>query len=153
MAKKKSNKSTLKTLSMLSVIFGIVAVATIVLPAIFVKETDTSYTGLQLAFGYTKEIIGVTTTVFSFSIMNVLAYALVLAGVIFGLAKDSKLFNLISALAFIVGGIFLFMQISFCIPALSSLLKDLFVLSAWSVIAGILAILSGIISFAKIILD
>ncbi len=80
MAKKKSKKQISSIVSLISAALGIVALVMIFLPAIGVKDTETTYTGLQIVFGY-KGTTGVT--IFEFSFMNLLTYLLVIAGVVF----------------------------------------------------------------------
>ena len=80
------------------------------LPAVGIKDTDTTYTGMQVAFGYTEvtklPIIGteIKATIFNFSFMNMLTYILALVGVVFSilaaLGKGSKFANFVAARAY-----------------------------------------------------
>ena len=148
MAKKKIlNKELKGILSIAGIILGAIAVIMMFLPAIGIKDSETTYTGLQLAFGYktTKEILGstVTTVHFDFSFMNLLTYLLLIGG--------GRFASFIAMGLTLVAGIFFFLTISFCIPnadlsdlyvAFGGNLKDNFVLAAGSIIGGITSILS-----------
>lgn len=109
MAKKKSKKQISSIVSLISAALGIVALVMIFLPAIGVKDTEKTYTGLQIVFGYKTKIVISEVTVFEFSFMNLLTYLLVIAGVIFTvlglLGKGSKFATFIAAICFLVGGI------------------------------------------------
>lgn len=158
MAKRKTKKCKIKKfLPLLIIIWGVVALAMMFLPAVVVKDTDKTYTGLQLAFGYSSPIIGggVSLKVFEFSIMNALTYAFVLSGIIFAiigqLGKGNKLSSFICALLFVSGGIFFFLQGSFCLPVVAQT-KNLLTLGLGSIIGGVTSILAGISSLGYVIL-
>ena len=72
MAKRKSSVG--KPLSFVAAVLGLVAVVMLFLPAIGIKDTDTTYTGLQITFGYQESLLGFEYTVFDFSFMNLLTY-------------------------------------------------------------------------------
>ncbi len=155
MAKKKSNKKTLKILSLLSVIFGIVAVLFIFAPALKDGSGNFLCSGLNISLGVTIDGMYYRGNFFSFSFINTLGYLLIIIGIvgtIFSSSNSSKLINLISALAFLTGGVLMFTQITFSVSQIPNI-KQFYILSDWIYIAGILAIVSGIMSFAKIILD
>lgn len=157
MAKKKSKKQISSIVSLISAALGIVALVMIFLPAIGVKDTETTYTGLQIVFGYKEKPFMSEVTVFEFSFMNLLTYLLVIAGVVFTvlglLGKGSKFATFIAAICFLVGGIFFFFQLQFCIPNttvsnVTSLfggnIKEIGSLGAGSIIGGICSILAAI---------
>jgi len=165
MAKKKIKKSEMsKFATLIATVLGVVAVIMMFLPAIAVKDTETTYTGLQIAFGYAESgLLNKTVTVFNFSIMNLLTYALAIVGVVFVilgyLGKGSKFATLIATVAFIVSGIFFFLSIGFCLPNedassivgfLGGNIKDAYVLGIGSIVGGICSILAGVASFVKI---
>lgn len=155
MAKKKVKKSELgKLTAFVSVILGIVAAVMIFLPAIAIKDSDVTYTGLQAAFGYSEETILGNFTYFEFSFMNLLTYILAIVGVVFTvlgvLGKGGNFATFIAAAAFIVSGVFFFLSVSFSVP--NSLIERSLVLGVGSVIGGIAALLAGIVSLAKVIL-
>jgi hypothetical protein len=164
MAKKKSkNNNVAKYTTFISVLLGIVAVVMMFLPAISITDSEASYTGLQLAFGYSETPIKIgsysaTIVYFNFSFMNLLTYILVILGVVFTVlgskGKGGAFASFISALMFIVGGVFFFMQGSFSVPGeILSIVKDSFVLAIGAIIGGVASILAGICALAKIVLN
>ena len=92
MAKRKSSVG--KPLSFVAAVLGVVAVVMLFLPAIGIKDTDTTYTGLQITFGYKESLLGFEYTVFDFSFMNLLTYILAVVGIVFSvlsaMGKGSK---------------------------------------------------------------
>ena len=100
--RKKSNVGMM--LSGLSVLLGLAAIIMLFLPAVAVKDTDTTYTGLQVTFGYSVDIpILGEAEIFKFSFMNLLAYILAAAGVVFAIlsamGKSGKFASFIAAAA------------------------------------------------------
>lgn len=155
MAKKMKMSSILTAVAAL---LGIVAFIMLFLPAIGVKDADTTYKGLDIVFGYKGKVLTVEYTVFNFSFMNLLTYILVLAGVVLSVLnlvgkKPSKLLALIAAAAFLVAGIFFFCSVSFAslnedasklITAFGGDIKDGLELAFGSIIGGIAGILAAI---------
>ena len=166
MAKKKlKNNNIAKYTVFISVLLGIAAIVMLFLPAIAINAQDgtVTYTGLQLAFGYSETPIkfgsySATIVYFNFSFMNLLTYILVILGIVFtvlgAMGKGGSFASFIAALVFIVGGVFFFMQTSLCIPGdILAYIKDSFVLGVGAIIGGIASILAGICSLAKIVLS
>ena len=162
MAKRKGTNLT-QIVTAAAVLLGIVAIAMIFVPTIGVKDSDTTYTGMQLAFGYsvTKSALGLsaTLTYFEFSFMSLLTYILALAGTVvalMGLIKNSfasGLFRIIAAACFIISGVFFFMAVNFCAPGndissavsfLGGNVKNSLVLAVGAYIGGITAIIAGV---------
>ena len=54
MAKKKANKQINVIVAFVAAVLGVAAICMMFLPAIGIKDTDTTYTGMQVAFGYTE---------------------------------------------------------------------------------------------------
>ncbi len=122
MAKKKSGVSISKICLALGLLLGVAAICMMFVTSVEFKGL--TYTGLQTAFGYTKEtdvlVATAKTEVFAFSFMNLLTYILALAGVVLCLLnmlahKSSKLFAFVSAVAFIVSAVFFFLTPQFSI--------------------------------------
>lgn len=162
MAKKKSKANVGQILTLVAILLGIVAVVMMFVSAIGVKDSDVTYTGLQVAFGFKETIILLgETDIFHFSFMNLLTYVLATVGVIFAIlgiiGKGSKFASLISAIAFVASGVFFFMTISFSIPNEDASaiinLKDSFVLGVGSIIGGIVSIISGICCLANVVIE
>ena len=123
MAKKKSGVSISKICLALGLLLGVAAICMMFVGG--VTWGNATYTGLQTAFGYTKEtdvlVATAKTEIFAFSFMNLLTYILALAGVVLCLLnmlahKSSKLFAFVSAAAFIVSAVFFFLTPQFSIP-------------------------------------
>ena len=116
MVKRKKNKTVMLAISAVAVILGIVAIVMLCVPSVGVKDTDTTYKGIDVTFGYqgTVPIINTKYTVFEFSIMNLISYILVAGGVVFtilgALGRGSKFAGFIAAGAFIVAGVFFFLM-------------------------------------------
>ncbi len=157
MAKKKDKKQISNIVSFVQAVLGIVAIIMIFIPAISIKDTKTTYTGLQIAFGYKESTLLGEVVTFNFSFMNLLTYLLAIAGVVFTilgmLGKGSKFATFIACACFLVSGIFFFLSISFCLPnntasdltnILGGNIKDVYTLGAGSIIGGILCILSAL---------
>lgn len=160
--KKKSNLGPIS--SALSVLLGFAAVVMLFLPAVAVKDTETTYTGLQITFGYsvTVPVLG-DFEVLKFSFMNLLPYILVLGGIVFAvlsaLGKGSGFASFIAAGAFIVAGVFFLLQTSFIIcndlttaviNFIGVNLKDGFVLAYGGIIAMVCSFLAGVLSLLKV---
>lgn len=160
MAKKKHKKQIKSVVSLVSAILGIVAVIMLFLPAVAIKNTETTYSGLRITFGYSENNV----TVFNFSIMNLITYLLVVAGVLFTLlgmlGKGSKFATFIAAAAFIVAGVFFFLSVAFCSPngTASSIIgffgvniKDSLTLAYGSIIGGVVSLIAGLCAVFNII--
>ncbi|MBO5714523.1 MAG: hypothetical protein J6R83_03760 [Clostridia bacterium] len=161
MAKKKKQKTSY--LPLLSAVLGVVSVIMIFLGAVnysAVKgvtdlENVTSFTGLQVSLGYSEGEL-VSLKVLEFSIMNLLAYALALGGVILSvfsyLGKGNKFFAFISAGAFIVSAVFFFLAPTFVVlPKITLLVKENFSLALGSIIGLITSALAGLVSLAQVV--
>ena len=165
MAKRKKIKKTLPlALSAAAIILGIVAIIMLFLPAVAIKDTDKTYTGLQIVFGHSEKLGGsIQIEIFKFSFMNLLTYILVLAGVIFSilgaLGKLSKIASFVAAAAFIVAGVFFFLVPSLTIvnESASSVvaffggnIKENLVLAVGSIVGAITAIVAGAAQLLKV---
>lgn len=136
-------------------VLGLVSILLMFAPAIsytVLKETYT-YSGAQVAFGYseTSKIGNVTAQVFKFS-AYVLPYLLSLAGIVFAvlafLGKLGKISGFVAAGCFLVAGIFYFLAVAFCAPAVGNAdmvaeLKKAYTPGAGSIVSGILSIISA----------
>lgn len=147
MAKKRKKNS--KIFSGVAILLGLVALVMLFLPNVAIKDTETTYTGLQIAFGLDKgEVIKVA--VFEFSFMNLLVYILAAGGIVISLlfSNGGKLFALIAAAAFIASGIMFFLSPSFCSYVLGSDVLEL----AWGAIVGAAAaLIAGAAQLLKVL--
>lgn len=156
--KKKANNQLIQLVTLATIIFGVVALITMFLPTIGIKDTDTTFTGLQTAFGYSKDTLLGKATYFGFSFMNLLTYVLALAGVliaVLGLVKNdfaSAMFRLIATACFVASAIFFFTSVSFSTPnetlntfvsGLGGNIKEALTLAYGAIMGGIAASLAA----------
>lgn len=163
MAKRKSNLG--KPLSFVAAVLGLVAVVMLFLPAIGIKDTDTTYTGLQITFGYKESLLGFEYTVFDFSFMNLLTYILAVVGIVFSvlsaMGKGSKFAAFIAVAAFAVSGVFFFLSVSYTLPNedaskiisfVGGDIKDALTLAYGAIIGGVASLLAAVCNLGKIVL-
>lgn len=163
MAKRKSSVG--KPLSFVAAVLGLVAVVMLFLPAIGIKDTDTTYTGLQITFGYKESLLGFEYTVFDFSFMNLLTYSLAVVGIVFSVlsavGKGSKFAAFIAAAAFAVSGVFFFLSVSYTLPNedaskiisfVGGDIKDALTLAYGAIIGGVASLLAAVCNLGKIVL-
>lgn len=163
MAKRKSSIG--KPLSFVAAVLGLVAVVMLFLPAIGIKDTDTTYTGLQITFGYKESLLGFEYTVFDFSFMNLLTYILAVVGIVFSvlsaMGKGSKFAAFIAAAAFAVSGVFFFLSVSYTLPNedaskiisfVGGDIKDALTLAYGAIIGGVASLLAAVCNLGKIVL-
>lgn len=137
-------------LSVASIALAAIAIVMIFLPAIVAEEMDTTYTGLQVVFGYSDKIVGQEVDVWKFSFMNFLTYAALIAGLVLSvlnLKGGNKLFGLIATACFVVAAVFFFSTVGFTVPASDYIdsedLKEFFTLGAGPIIGAICSILAA----------
>ena len=163
MAKRKSNLG--KPLSFVAAVLGLAAVVMLFLPAIGIKDTDTTYTGLLITFGYKESLLGFEYTVFNFSFMNLLTYILAVVGIVFSvlsaMGKGSKFAAFIAAAAFAVSGVFFFLSVSYTLPNedaskiisfVGGDIKDALTLAYGAIIGGVASLLAAVCNLGKIVL-
>ncbi len=163
MAKRKSSLG--KPLSFVAAVLGLAAVVMLFLPAIGIKDTDTTYTGLQITFGYKESLLGFEYTVFDFSFMNLLTYILAVVGIVFSvlsaMGKGSKFAAFIAAAAFAVSGVFFFLSVSYTLPNedaskiisfVGGDIKDALTLAYGAIIGGVASLLAAVCNLGKIVL-
>lgn len=151
MAKKKTS-NTGALLKLLASFMGFATLAVLLLPLVSVEKLETTYTGLQIAFGYSEKTLFGMAEVFKFSFMNCLPYALAIIGVtlaIFSGLKGSKFFALIAGLIFIAEGVLFLFSIDFVVPVvenetLINLFKDTLNLAYGAIIGAVVAFVAGL---------
>ena len=92
MAKRKNNSNVKKICSLVAVVFGLIAIAMIFLPAINIFDKDIN--GVKAVFGYsetTGTIIKVSRQILGLSIGNLITYILVVIGLVFSLLTLTKI--------------------------------------------------------------
>ena len=130
-----------------------------------VKEADTTYTGIQTAFGHKEKVLYNEIQIFHFSFLNLLPYILVLVGLVLGLigglGKGKALLIIIATLVFFGAGVLFFFVPSFVqfngdassiINAFGGNVKEMFELAYGAIIAGICSLLAGVSSVFRLAL-
>ena len=119
----KKAKSLNKLIALVGALLAIVAVVMVFLPQIAAVNSDTTYNGLAIAFG--KELSSVDggdffkgSTTINFSFPNLLAYILVVAGLVINVLQlvgigKGKLMTFIAGAALVAGGILFFFALNF----------------------------------------
>lgn len=98
--KSKSKKQTTLILTAIACLFGLAAILMMFAPAVVQPDTDSSFTGVQTAFGYSKAlgISGVLegkVQVLNVNALALIAYMLPIAGIVLVvLFRKSSLFQL-----------------------------------------------------------
>lgn len=181
--KAKQAKQLSKLLAFLGAILALVAVIMIFLPQIVSanENSDTAYNGIKLAFGATRTsadlggIVGGSSKI-TFSFMNLLAYILVLVGLVItvlqlvGMCKG-KLATLIAAIALIAGGVLFFFVLNFSSIATTTEVlghsktttatfasynsenTTIWKLGYGALVGGITAIAGGVLTLGKAVID
>ena len=149
----------------IALIFGIAAFCMMFLTAVSysnggtIADVSYSYTGAQLAFGYTKTIgegaFEVSTTILNFNFMAFIAFLLPLVGGILALLFQNGLVTkIVTCACFVVGAVFLFSMVGFATIGMEefqqAVVEELSAsLGVGPIIGAILAILGGVVCFFK----
>lgn len=160
MAKRK-NKTLNLAINAISALLGVVAIVMLFVASIGINDTDTTYTGLQVTFGYDASIpvIG-KVTVFEFSIMNLVSYILVAIGVLFtalgAMGKGSRFASFIAAGAFIVAGVFFFLMPTYTVINSTATkylgeLNNNLCLAAGAIVSAVCAIIAGAAQLCRVL--
>ena len=122
-------------------ILGVASLIMLFFPAVTVADTQTTYSGLQVVFGYKDG-----ETILKFSFLNLLTYLLIVVGIVFLIFNFINSTNyflaLYSAIAFIVAGILFFFTISFTMPEVA-VMRETFSLGIGATLGGIFALIAG----------
>ena len=116
------------------------------------EETHYACNGIQTTFGFKDGSI----EVYSFSIMNLITYLLLIVGFVIILLRalnvvNSKVADFVAICALVVSGIFFFLMPSFAVCPYANALVVI-KLGIGAIIAGVLAIVSAILVAAKMLL-
>jgi hypothetical protein len=113
-------KAILSNLKMIGILVGVLATFMIFLPALGIKDSDSTFTGIEVAMGHEFANIGTLVSgQIKFSIMTLLAYLLPVVGAF--LLKFSKKGYLYSAVAFIAAILMLFLIPEFTVVTIDIL--------------------------------
>jgi len=137
------NKKTLKLIVLgCEVVFAVLAFIMMFLPAVEGKVLGTTYNAFQTSFGYTEN----SAKIWGFSFGNFLTFIFLLVAigaccvkVVFKKGNIGKFAGIVSAVLFIVAGIFFFLNQTFAI----SDLKDAYKLAVGAILAGVFSIIAG----------
>ena len=138
-------------LTLIAIIVGLCAPAISYTVEALGKTTTTTYSGAQIAFGYTAKAETSFGTlsgeVWKFSFMNLLTYIFALIGIVFAVLAFfgilNKISSFIAAACFLVAGVFFFCSVPFTIPAAEKATMEGWKLGAGAIVGGIFAILSA----------
>ena len=149
----------------IALLFGIAAFCMMFLTAVsysrdgVLVDTSYSYTGAQLAFGYTESIgegaLEVSTTILNFNFMAFIAFLLPLVGGILALLFQNGLVTkIVTCACFAVGAAFLFSMVGFATIGMEefqqAVVEELSAsLGVGPIIGAILAILGGVVCLFK----
>ena len=124
-----------------------------------IADVSYSYTGAQLAFGYTKTIgegaFEVSTTILNFNFMAFIAFLLPLVGGILAvLFQNGLVTKIVTCACFVVGAVFLFSMVGFATIGMEefqqAVVEELSAsLGVGPIVGAILAILGGVVCLFK----
>ncbi len=137
------NKKTLKLIVLgCEVVFAVLAFIMMFLPAVEGKLLGTTYNAFQTSFGYTDNSV----KIWGFSFGNFLTFVFLLVAiagccvkVVFQKGNISKLAGVVSAVLFVVAGVFFFLNQAFAV----SDLKDAYQLAVGAILSGVFSIIAG----------
>lgn len=137
----------------LSIIIGVMATMLILFPALTLKDSETTFTGLEVAFGHEFASLGsLASGEISLNILVILAYALPAIAALFILLTNRL--SLLSTLAFIAGAVMIFLIPQFTEVTVTLLGTPTVIEVSWtyaigSILAAALCIVGGIIGLLK----
>ena len=125
-----------------------------------IANTSYSYTGMQLAFGYSETIgegsvLETTTTILTFNFMVFIAFLLpLIGGILAVLFQNGLLTKIVTTACFVVGAVFLFSIVGFATIGMEefqqALVEELSAsLGVGPIIGAVLAILGAVVCFFK----
>ena len=125
-----------------------------------IANTSYSYTGMQLAFGYSETIgegsaLETTTTILTFNFMVFIAFLLpLIGGILAVLFQNGLLTKIVTCACFVVGAVFLFSMVGFASIGMSDLQTTLVEnmdasLGVGCIVGAVLSIIGGAICLFK----
>ena len=82
MAKKAKKRQLDMIINFVVTLLGLAAIVMMFLPNVGINDSDKTFTGLQIAFGYNRKVGNSEVAVFNFSFMNLLTFILAAVGVV-----------------------------------------------------------------------
>lgn len=164
MAKKK--KSVAPLLTLVAALMGLVGFIMLFLPAVASKNTDATFTGLEVVFGCKETILKKEVTYLNFSFMNLLTYLLVIAGLVASVLnvagkKPNKLLSFVATACFAVAAALFFCTVNFLsfnedasglVAFLGGDIKETCELAAGAIVGGIASIFGALASAGAAVL-
>ena len=162
MSKKKQSKNALNVYYCGALLLGLIALIMIFVNNVnivgaYSGEVHYAGSGLWAVFGHTTDN---NISVFSFSVMNLITYLLVIAGMVLiglkmGKVLKSKVVDLVAIGLFVVGGIFFFLVPAFAISSYANALGSLvsLKLGVGAIVAGVLSLVSAIGLIVNLVLN
>ena len=165
MAKKKSKSNLGKIFGVVAAVLGLVAICMIFVDTIKIPDTEIfgkvvegkGYSGLDVVFGFKSEDVAV----FNFSIIALLPYLLIIAGVVLSVLncarKGNKVLDFVTAGLFIVAAVLCFLMPSFVVcsdtlPGKIAAEVD-YTLAVGAIVSAISSIFAAIVVAAKSIIQ
>ena len=125
-----------------------------------IANTSYSYTGMQLAFGYSETIgegsvLETTTTILTFNIMVFIAFLLpLIGGILAVLFQNGLLTKIVTTACFVVGAVFLFSTVGLATIGMEEFQQNIVAeltasLGIGPIIGAVLSILGAVVCFFK----
>lgn len=164
MAKKK--KSVAPLLTLVAALMGLIGIIMLFLPAVASKNTDDTFTGLEVVFGCKEKILGREFTCLNFSFMNLLTYLLVIAGLVASVLnaagkKPNKLLSFVATACFAVAAALFFCTVNFLsfnenaselVSFFGGDLKETCELAVGAIVGGIASVFGALASAGAVVL-
>ena len=159
--KKESNLKTYIP-GAIAFVLGIAAFCMMFLPAVQYSATALnttknlySYTGSQLAFGYSESVLASSITILNFNFLIFLSFLLPVVGGVFGLiGGKSFIFKIVATACFVGGAVLLFTTAASATIGMTDTQKELVSkldasLMAGPIVAAVLCVLGAVVCFFK----
>ena len=125
-----------------------------------IANTSYSYTGMQLAFGYSETIgegsvLETTTTILTFNFMVFIAFLLpLIGGILAVLFQNGLLTKIVTTACFVVGAVFLFSTVGLATIGMEEFQQNIVAeltasLGIGPIIGAVLSILGAVVCFFK----
>lgn len=160
MAKRKSKSKNHLIFTAVACLFGLAAVLMMFAPAVVIPDTDSSFTGIQTAFGY-SETYGVgplqgSVQILKVNILALIAYMLPIVGIIvLAISGRSSMLSFIGAAVFIVSGVCAFLMVeTFPKTLIGGDYVDttgVWGLGIGAILSGAFSCLAGLVSIGKVV--
>lgn len=156
MAKRKSKSKNHLIFTAVACLFGLAAVLMMFAPAVVIADTDSSFTGVQTAFGYSKTLLGQEIPILEVNILALVAYMLPIAGIIvLAISGRSSMLSFIGAAVFIASGVCALLMVeTFPKTLIGSDYVDttgVWELGIGAILSGAFSCSAGLVSIGKVV--